>query len=529
MLICKRLLAAIALLATAHAHGSTGKLSIDDVKLGGLTAAFWSDAAVYSGANPMQGAGGFAGAFAPTGTGSWTALEKVEGTRIQDLSSSFNFTFSLDSTNKTGSWSITNTTSTDVRIDLVFAMHASNGSGSFLFDDQVIAKGQTLSGTWAIEWLNNGGRIPDYRHRSLGDPAGPAARPPPPHRHQEGLRPRPVRRLHGARRRQARLSCLTLAVMQTARGHHGGGPGQGDQLHPCSRPSSSTMPSSAATARRGRSAPPSAWRTRGTPKLAEVRELMSGNLCRCGAYPQIRRPWRRSRASARQRGGAQSRGTRSNAPERCRHEPVHLRPIQRQPRGRSQVAGNEGAVRFIAGGTNLIDLMKEGVMRPARLVDINRLPLDGSSARPTAGLRLGALARNAPRPTTRWCASAIRCSPRHPGRRLAADPQHGQQRRQPAAAHALLLLLRPRHALQQARAGQRLLGDRRLARQHAILGASDALHRHPSLRHVRGARRAGSDGAGRIRARQTGHPLRRIPPPARRPARTSTRRWPPTN
>ena len=163
MLVCKRLLAAVALLAAAHAHaGSAGNLSIDDVKLGGLTAAFWSDAAVYSGANPMQGAGGFAGAFAPTGTGSWTALEKVEGTRIQDLSSTFNFTFTLDKSNQSGSWSITNTTSTDVRIDLVFAMHASNGSGNFLFDDQVITKGQTLTGNWAIQWLNNGGRIPDY-------------------------------------------------------------------------------------------------------------------------------------------------------------------------------------------------------------------------------------------------------------------------------------------------------------------------------------------------------------------------------
>jgi xanthine dehydrogenase YagS FAD-binding subunit len=53
----------------------------------------------------------------------------------------------------------------------------------------------------------------------------------------------------------------------------------------------------------------------------------------------------------------------------------------------------DGAVRFIAGGTNLIDLMKENVVRPSRLIDITRLPL--KDIRPTEdGLRLGALATN---------------------------------------------------------------------------------------------------------------------------------------
>ncbi|RYF13764.1 MAG: xanthine dehydrogenase family protein subunit M [Comamonadaceae bacterium] len=51
--------------------------------------------------------------------------------------------------------------------------------------------------------------------------------------------------------------------------------------------------------------------------------------------------------------------------------------------------------KFIAGGTNLLDLMKENVMRPAQLVDINRLPLDTIEPSPDGGLRLGALARNA--------------------------------------------------------------------------------------------------------------------------------------
>ena len=48
--------------------------------------------------------------------------------------------------------------------------------------------------------------------------------------------------------------------------------------------------------------------------------------------------------------------------------------------------------RFIAGGTNLVDLMKERVMLPQRLVDINRLALDAIEADDDGGLRLGALA-----------------------------------------------------------------------------------------------------------------------------------------
>ncbi len=57
------------------------------------------------------------------------------------------------------------------------------------------------------------------------------------------------------------------------------------------------------------------------------------------------------------------------------------------------VSGAAGA-KFLAGGTNLIDLMKNGVEKPPRLVDINRLPLDKIEPLPGGGLRLGALARN---------------------------------------------------------------------------------------------------------------------------------------
>jgi xanthine dehydrogenase YagS FAD-binding subunit len=68
----------------------------------------------------------------------------------------------------------------------------------------------------------------------------------------------------------------------------------------------------------------------------------------------------------------------------------------------SRPSGTEGAIdlltrypgaHFLAGGTNLIDLMKMGVSTPDRLVDIGRLPLKGIEKTAT-GLRIGALATN---------------------------------------------------------------------------------------------------------------------------------------
>src|SRR5881392_4166340 len=51
-------------------------------------------------------------------------------------------------------------------------------------------------------------------------------------------------------------------------------------------------------------------------------------------------------------------------------------------------------IRFIAGGTTLIDLMKLNVEQPQTLVDINRLPLDKIEALPDGGLTIGAVVRN---------------------------------------------------------------------------------------------------------------------------------------
>jgi xanthine dehydrogenase YagS FAD-binding subunit len=59
-----------------------------------------------------------------------------------------------------------------------------------------------------------------------------------------------------------------------------------------------------------------------------------------------------------------------------------------------KIAGNEHA-RFIAGGTNLLDLMKEDVSRPQLLIDITRLPLASIEAGDGGGLRIGAMVSNA--------------------------------------------------------------------------------------------------------------------------------------
>ncbi|HEX8427040.1 xanthine dehydrogenase family protein subunit M [Hymenobacter sp.] len=57
------------------------------------------------------------------------------------------------------------------------------------------------------------------------------------------------------------------------------------------------------------------------------------------------------------------------------------------------VAHNAEA-KFIGGGTNLVDLMRENVERPNEVVDINGLPFAEIKELPDGGLRLGALARN---------------------------------------------------------------------------------------------------------------------------------------
>jgi len=97
--------------------------------------------------------------------------------------------------------------------------------------------------------------------------------------------------------------------------------------------------------------------------------------------------------------------------------------------------------KFLAGGTNLVDLMKQQVERPSQLIDISASTSTQSKSYPTRSSPR-ALARNADTADHRLCASDIQCWPDHSCRRFAAVAQHGNQWRQLDAANALLLLLR---------------------------------------------------------------------------------------
>ena len=61
---------------------------------------------------------------------------------------------------------------------------------------------------------------------------------------------------------------------------------------------------------------------------------------------------------------------------------------------KAKTAQQGADVRFIAGGTTLIDLMKLNVETPTRLLDVNRLPMDKIETSPDGGLKIGATVRN---------------------------------------------------------------------------------------------------------------------------------------
>ncbi|MCQ4206231.1 FAD binding domain-containing protein [Streptomyces longispororuber] len=83
--------------------------------------------------------------------------------------------------------------------------------------------------------------------------------------------------------------------------------------------------------------------------------------------------------------------------------------------GAVAVLGGDPEARYLGGGTNLVDLMKAGVERPARLVDVRELPLDRVEPTADGGLRIGATVTNSD---------------------LAAHPE--VRRRYPALAQAVL-------------------------------------------------------------------------------------------
>ena len=63
--------------------------------------------------------------------------------------------------------------------------------------------------------------------------------------------------------------------------------------------------------------------------------------------------------------------------------------------GAIRTLSDSPGAKVIAGGTNLVDLMKQDVEKPTHLVDVNHLQLAAIEEMPDGGLRLGALARNA--------------------------------------------------------------------------------------------------------------------------------------
>lgn len=151
-------LAASSMLLAASAFGATtiGNTSADDVTLSAQSA----DAFVFTpGWNPQAGlrgnTSGMGGAFNSYGSGDWTLLGKLDGASGSafGLNSALNFSFDAGD-GHTGTWTITNTSaSQNISLDLVMSLKAANGAAAFLFDNQTVNAGQTLSGTWNIEWF----------------------------------------------------------------------------------------------------------------------------------------------------------------------------------------------------------------------------------------------------------------------------------------------------------------------------------------------------------------------------------------
>jgi xanthine dehydrogenase YagS FAD-binding subunit len=146
-----------------------------------------------------------------------------------------------------------------------------------------------------------------------------------------------------------------------------------------------------------------------------------------------------------------------------------------------QIAAHPNA-RFIAGGTNLIDLMKEEVERPSRLIDITHLPLKGVEETADGGLRIGALVPNSdlayhPLVAQRYpmLASAILAGASAQLRNMATTGGNLLQRTRCAYFYDTAT---PCNKRAPGSGCSALTG---LNRMHAILGASDAcIATHPS-------------------------------------------------
>ena len=144
------------------------------------------------------------------------------------------------------------------------------------------------------------------------------------------------------------------------------------------------------------------------------------------------------------------------------------------PRSRGQGAETPGA-KFIAGGTNLLDLMKLEIETPPHLIDVNGLGLDkieNEPGRRTPHRRVGQK-HHACRRHARQ-AGLRRALPRAARRRIRPAPQQGDDGRQSAPAHPLPLLLRHQSAMQQAKPGSGCAAIGGVSRQLGVIGTSEA-------------------------------------------------------
>ena len=138
--------------------------------------------------------------------------------------------------------------------------------------------------------------------------------------------------------------------------------------------------------------------------------------------------------------------------------------------------------RFIAGGTNLLDLMKLQIEAPTHLIDVNGLALDKIEATPEGGLRVGALVRN----TDLAADPRVRRDYGLLARALLAGAS-GQLRNKATTAGNLLQRTRCPYFYdtnqpcnkRQPGSGCSAIGG--FSRSHAVVGASDAcIATHPS-------------------------------------------------
>lgn len=145
-------------------------------------------------------------------------------------------------------------------------------------------------------------------------------------------------------------------------------------------------------------------------------------------------------------------------------------------------AQRTSGAKFIAGGTNLLDLMKLEIETPTHLIDVNDLGLDRIEATDDGGLRVGALVRN----TALAADARVRQDYGVLSRALLAGAS-GQLRNQATTAGNLLQRTRcPYFYDTNQPCNKRLPGSGCAAldgfsRQHAVIGASDAcIATHPS-------------------------------------------------